>query len=457
LSNTTIAAVLLGMGLAPLSLAQPIERVPGGTPTPQQLAWQDLEYGMFCHFGMNTFTDREWGDGTEDPGLFNPTALDAQQWVLAAKSAGMKYLVFTAKHHDGFCLWPSAYTEHSVKNSRWRGGGGDVVREVADACHRHGIKFGVYLSPWDRHEPSYADEAAYDRYYMNQLRELLTNYGEVTEVWHDGAGGAGHTYDWNGYYRLIKSLQPDALTAIAGPSDIRWVGNEDGLAPDMLWNVHPPWGDAVEPYWWPSECDVPIRDGWFWHPDNEHTIKSLDHLLDIYHRSVGHGANLLLNVAPDRRGLLPEADVARIQEMWAVLQRDYATNLLRGKPIRSLAGGDVQPAQGATDGDLETWWQAAEGVTKACIEVDLGGQVEFDRVVIQEAIQLGQHVKQFRLACRLDGRWRTVARGTTVGHKRIAIFAPVTADRIRLHIESVAGPLTVREMRLFRGQWRPKP
>ena len=455
MSNAVLPTLALMIAAGSAVLAWPQERQSRTTPTTQQLAWQDLEYGMFCHFGINTFTDREWGDGTEDPAAFNPTDFDAEQWVLAAKSAGMRYLVFTAKHHDGFCNWPTAYTDYGVRSSPWRGGKGDAVREVADACHRHGIKFGVYLSPWDRHEPGYADNAAYDEHYRNQLRELLTGYGDVAEVWHDGAGGEGHVYDYDSYYRLTKSLQPDALTAIAGPADIRWVGNENGIAPDTLWNVSEVGG---KPYWRPAECDVPIRRGWFWHPDNEDTLKSLDELLDVYHRSVGHGAVLLLNVAPDRRGLLPEADVARLKEMWAAIQRDYADNLLLGKPVRAsgAAAGGAHAPQRATDGDLTTWWQAEPGATKGHIEVNLGGPVEFDRIVIQEAIQTGQHIEAYRLACWSGDNWKTVTRGTTVGHKRIAIFEPTTASKIRLHLTSRSGPVTVRELGLFSGQWRPQ-
>jgi len=453
--RTTLIISGLTLATSVIGSAWPAERPSGTRPTPQQLAWQDLEYGMFCHFGINTFNDMEWSDGTLDPGTFNPTDLDAEQWVLAAKNAGMKYLIFTAKHHDGFCNWPTAYTDYSVKSSPWRDGKGDVVREVADACHKHGIKFGFYLSPWDRHEPAYADNAAYDEYFKNQLRELLTGYGDVMEVWFDGAGGKGHVYDFDGYYRLVKSLQPDALTAIAGPADIRWVGNERGIAPDTLWNVQRIGG---KPYWRPAECDVPIRRGWFWHPDNEDTLKSLDALLDIYHKSVGRGAVLLLNVAPDRRGRLPEPDVARLQEMWDVLRRDYAHNLLHTRPARSsstLKDGTHPPSH-AVDGDLDTWWQAEEGTRRACLEVDLGNPVRFDRVVIQEAIQLGQSIEAYRLACWSHGRWHTVTRGTTVGHKRIAIFEPTVASRMRLYLTSRGGPITVRELGLFNGRWRPK-
>ena len=311
----------------------------GPVPSPQQLAWQEMEYGMFCHFGVNTFYDQEWGHGTEEPARFNPTDFSARQWVETAKASGMNYLVVTAKHHDGFCLFPSEYTEHSIRKSPLMEGNSDVVKAVADACHELGVMFGFYLSPWDRHEPAYADSAAYDVHFKNQLRELLTDYGKVGEVWFDGAGSEGHEYDWPGYYALIRELQPEALVAICGP-DIRWVGNEDGLAPETHWNV---WEQDGKPTWYPSECDVPIRKGhWFWATNSEDTIRSLDELLEIYYRSVGRGAVLLLNVAPDTTGQLPQADVSRLKELWEAVSSTYAVNLGVGKRASGdCRGGDA--------------------------------------------------------------------------------------------------------------------
>lgn len=430
----------------------PRERMPSRRPSRQQLAWQDLEYGMFCHFSINTFHNMEWSDGTLDPKTFNPTDFDARQWARAAKEAGMKYLIVTAKHHDGFCTWPTAYTNYSVKSSPWRDGKGDVVGEVAKACRAEGIKFGVYLSPWDRHEPSYKDPAAYDQYYMNQLRELLTKYGPVTVVWMDGAGTEGHVYDWAGYYRLIKSLQPHALTAIAGPSDIRWVGNEEGIAPETLHNVIEVGG---EPYWWPAECDVPIRRNWFWHTDDQNSLKSVEQLLDIYHKSVGRGANLLLNVAPDRRGRLPDADVARIKEVRQIIQRDYSRNLARGKAVSaSSTRSERRAAKYAVDGKLDTWWQAKDGELSAWLEVDLERDLEFSRMVVQEAIQMGQRVESYHLE-RWDGsRWIEVCRGTTVGHKRIDRFQTVSARKVRLELKG-SEPPTVREFGLYLAEDTP--
>ena len=286
------------------------------TPTPQQLAWQRHELIAFAHFGINTFTDREWGDGKEDPGLFNPTDFDARQWAAALHAAGVKLLILTAKHHDGFCLWPSRFTEHSVKNSPWRNGQGDVVREVVDALREREIRVGLYLSPWDRNQPWYGDSPKYNEYFRNQLGELLGNYGVIDEVWFDGACGEGpngkkQEYDWTSYYALVRERQPAALIAICGP-DIRWVGNESGVARENESSVVQRDGHLA---WHPAECDVSIRPGWFYHPAEDAKVKSLPTLVDIYFKSVGRNSVLLLNIPPDRRGRIADADVVRLQEL----------------------------------------------------------------------------------------------------------------------------------------------
>ena len=419
-----ILAFLYAANAAPPAPLPPV-------PTPQQLAWQEMEYGMFCHFGINTFHNQEWTDGTKDPQTFNPTAFNARQWVKAAKEAGMKYLVVTAKHHDGFCLFPSKYTDYGVVSSPWREGKGDVVREVADACHELGVMFGFYLSPWDRHDPKYSDSVAHDAYFKKQLAELLTNYGDVGEVWFDGAGSEGHTYDWNGYYALIREKQPDALIAICGP-DIRWVGNEDGLAPDTLWSVE---GGV----WKPAECDVPIRGRhWFWHTNDEQSLRSIESLLDIYYRSVGHGATLLLNVAPDRRGLLPECDVARLLELWDIVTDTFKTNLAAGKPAEATNVRGDDPTYGATkagDGKTDTYWATDDGVTQASLVVDLGAPLTFNRAMMKEPIALGQRVEEHRIEAWDGAAWQEVARGTTIGHKRLHRFPDTTASKVRLSID----------------------
>ena len=408
-------------------------------PTPQQLAWQEAELTMFLHFGVNTFTDREWGDGTEDPGIFNPTELDTRQWVQAAKDAGFKYMILTAKHHDGFCLFPSKYTEHSVKNSPWKNGGGDVVRELADSCREAGLKLGLYLSPWDRHEPSYGDSPAYNQHFRNQLTELMTNYGEVAEVWFDGACGEGpngkrQEYDWQSYYEVIRRLQPDAVIAICGP-DIRWVGNENGVARETEWSVQEPNPDrhlhATGKVWYPAECDVSIRPGWFWHADQDAKVKSLEHLLDIYYKSVGRNSVLLLNVPPNNRGLIADPDVQRLREFRAVLDQTFATDFAEGKS-----------AVNAVDGRGDTYWSPADDTTEGVLEVDLGEPVTFNVAMTKEYIAFGQRVEAYSIEA-WDGQvWKNIAEGTTIGHKKLDRFPDVTASKLRLTIRrSQATPL----------------
>lgn len=423
-------------------------------PSPEQLAWQEMEYGMFCHFSINTFYDQEWGNGTEDPARFNPSQFDARQWVSAAKEVGTKYLVVTAKHHDGFCTFQSAHTDHSVKSSPWRDGKGDVVKDVADACHDMGVLFGFYLSPWDRHEPSYADSAAYDEYFMNQLRELLTNYGQVGEVWFDGAGSEGHVYNWAAYYALIRELQPKALIAICGP-DIRWVGNEEGVAPETLWSVVD--RDGL-PVWHPAECDVPLRrdkdkgNCWFWHPNTESAVRSVDEVLDIYYKSVGRGAVLLLNVSPDDRGLLPEADLTVLREVWRIVSETFKANLAENKPCAAsnVRGSDAEfGPEKALDGDPATYWCTDGAVTTATLEVDLGAPVTFNRAMVQEHIALGQRVSAYAIEVPDGDSWREVAAGTTIGHKRLDRFADVTASNVRLVIKEAKACPAIRAFGVY--------
>ena len=338
-------------------------------PTPQQIAWQELEFIGFAHFGVNTFTDREWGEGTEDEKVFNPTDFDADQWARVLKDAGIRLLILTAKHHDGFCLWPSRFTEHSVKNSPWRKGKGNVVREVSDACRRHGIKFGVYLSPWDRNNPEYGNSPVYNQYFANQLRELLTNYGPITEVWFDGACGEGpngkkQVYDWTAYYKVVRELQPDAVIAICGP-DVRWVGNETGVARETEWSVQPARSAASGGkdglVWWPAECDVSIRPGWFYHASQDDKVKSLHHLLDIYYKSVGRNSVLLLNIPPDRRGHIHENDTARLRELRKVLDDTFRIDLADNAGATANSATDGHGPDTVVDGDQKTWWSPDGG------------------------------------------------------------------------------------------------
>ncbi len=402
-------------------------------PTPEQLAWQRDELSMFVHFTVNAFTDREWGDGTEDPKIFNPLKLDCEQWVRVAKETGFKLVILTTKHHDGFCLFPSDYTEHDIANAAWKDGRGDLVREFVAACRKYGLKVGFYLSPWDRHEPKYADNAAYDVHFRNQLTELLTRYGPVSELWFDGAGGEGHVYDWQSYYALIRRLQPKALIAICGP-DIRWVGNEDGFAREDESSVQLRDGQEV---WYPAECDVSIRPGWFWHQDQDDQVKSLEHLLDIYYRSVGRNSGLLLNVPPNDQGLFCELDIQRLKEWRAALDQTFATDFAAGKSAvaSNIRGGDdaFGPAR-ALDGELDTYWATDDEVRAASLEVELGAPATFNVSRVQEYIPLGERVRGYTIEAWQDGAWKEVVTGTTVGHKKLERFPDVTAQKVRLTI-----------------------
>lgn len=412
-------------------------------PTPQQLEWQKMELTAFLHFGINTFTDREWGDGTEDPKLFNPTNLDADQWVRTLKEAGFQMVILTAKHHDGFCLWPSRYTTHSVASSNWKDGKGDVVREVRDACTKYGMKFGVYLSPWDRNAPCYGDSPKYNQYFIDQLTELLTNYGEVHEVWFDGANGEGpngkkQEYDWDRFYETIQRLQPKAVMAIMG-DDVRWVGNEKGLGRETEWsatvltpgiygrsetnnaklgisNMSADLGSramlekATELFWYPSEVDVSIRPGWFYHTYEDSKVKSVKQLMDIYCQSVGYNSVLLLNIPPDREGRINAADAQRLKEFAEFRKKAFADN-------RVVAG--------------DTPWNTA-AVSSRSYALKPASTVNL--VMVQEDIAQGQRIEKFTIDAYTQGAWKTMGEGTTVGYKRMLRFPDIQADSLRLTI-----------------------
>jgi alpha-L-fucosidase len=438
-------------------------------PSERQLRWQALEFQAFVHFGMNTFTDREWGEGTEDPRLFNPTDLSADQWVETVKAAGIRGLIVTAKHHDGFCLWPSGFTEHSVKNSPWKDGNGDVVGEVAEACRKSGLAFGIYLSPWDRHEPSYGDSPRYNEHFKDQLRELLTLYGEVSEVWFDGACGEGpngkrQVYDWAGYFALIRELQPDAVISIMGP-DARWIGNEAGVTRESEWSVIPVVGHDDSPdeknpggiarlnaqakdlgsfgriaevarlggrlIWYPGQVDVSIRPGWFYHAAEDDKVKSLDHLLEIYYTSVGRNAQLLLNIPPDKRGRIHENDALRLRELGDRLRATFSVNLAEKAEFHITAGlFDRFDAQGrhidaGSLPDSFTW--------------DLGSPVRFNVVLIKEYLRLGQQAESFAFDIRDGQAWKEIARGTTIGWKKLLRIPAVETAKVRVRILRARG------------------
>jgi alpha-L-fucosidase len=413
-------------------------------PSPQQVAWQDLEIGVIFHFGTNTFLEREWGDGTAQPSVFNPSGVDAEQWIEAVKAAGAKYVILVAKHHDGFCLWPSELTNYSVKSSPWKNGHGDLVREVADAARKNGLKLGIYLSPWDRHDPRYADPVAYDKYYLGQLDELSSGYGELEEFWMDGAGSSGHTYDFDRIVQQLRMWQPNTMVfadvALYRAADLRWVGNEDGKVPYENWNVVDRTGYLR---WRPVEADTPLRKlHWFWHPNDEASLKSLAELVDDYNNSVGRGAQLMLGIAPDRTGRVPDADVARLKEFGDAIRKLYGDNLVTEKLGHASAIA-------ALDGNPDTFWSAPPGSHNAMIEVSFAQPVTFDRAVTMEWLNDGQHVQHYAIEVLERGEWRRVAEGQAIGHKKIDIFAPVTAQRVRLNLLSTSAEAHIREFQLF--------
>jgi alpha-L-fucosidase len=408
--------------------------------------------GAIIHFGPNTFLDREWGDGTADPKLFNPTQFDPEQWMRALQSAGIKYVVFVAKHHDGFCLWPTAQTDYSVKSSPWENGHGDVVRRVEQAARKYGLKFGVYLSPWDRHDPRYSNSAEYDKYYSAELDELVQGYGDLQEFWLDGAGSAGHVYNFPRIIEELRTYQPNTLVfadvALLDYGDIRWVGNEDGVVPYENWNVIDRHGYLR---WRPVEADTPLRKGhWFWHPHDESSLKSVSELISTYEQTVGRGAQLVLGIAPDERGLLPEADVQRLKEFGAALGARYGNNLVAGH-VKTTAEFEL-----ALDGDPDTFWSAPGGSHHAVIEANFATPITFDRALTMEWLNAGQHIQKYAVEINRNGTWMQVFQGNAIGHKRIDQFPPVRASRVRLNILSSSAEAHIREFQLFDSKYDSK-
>ena len=443
---------------AEATIEQKIDMASRLVPTAQQLEWQQMEFTAFLHFGMNTFTGNEWGHGTDSPALFNPSELDCEQWVKALKDGGFKMALITAKHHDGFCLWQTETTEYSVKNSPWKDGKGDVVRELRDACEKYGMKFGVYLSPWDRNAPSYGDSPAYNKFFIAQLTELLSNYGEVHEVWFDGAcaegpNGKKQEYDWTAILAKIRELQPKAVTAIMG-DDVRWVGNEGGLGRETEWSatVIPPGSythkkaakealgleemskdlgsrelvaKAQEVYWYPSEVDVSIRPGWFYHAEQDGQVRSLANLVNIYYRSVGCNSVLLLNIPPDRRGLIHEIDVQRIKELSEYINKTFATNYVE-------------------KGNQE--WAAQVGESK---EYDVKSGAMVNTFLIQEDITKGQRVEDFLVEVYSNGAWQYATEGTTIGYKRLLRFSDCQPEKVRVTIRGARATANISNVGLY--------
>ncbi len=453
----------------------------GPLPSARHLAWHGLDYYAFIHFNMNTFTDMEWGTGGESPEQFNPTELDARQWARVAKEAGMKGIIITAKHHDGFCLWPTKTTGHSVINSPWKAGKGDLIKDLSEACKEFGLKFGVYLSPWDRNAANYGEPSYVDDFHT-QLRELLTDYGEVFEVWFDGAnggsgyyGGANETrkidnktyYQWDKTTAIVRELQPNAVIfSDAGP-DIRWVGTEEGFANETNWSImrrdeiYPGWPRYLElrsghedgTHWLPAEVNTSIRPGWYYHPGEDHQVKTLPRLVRTYYESVGRNGNFLLNLPVDTRGLVHENDVAQLMALKKQIDSDFAQDLAIGQKITAsdTRGNDPLFApENAIDGKANTYWATNDGVTNAALTVAFEQPTPINRVLLQEFIELGQRVKKFTIAAEIDGNWQVLDTQTTIGFRRILSFSTVKASKLKVAILEAKGPVTIANMAIYR-------
>lgn len=472
-----IPTLLAAGWLAPVQPPKPF----GAVPSERQLRWHEMELYGFVHFTTNTFTDKEWGYGDEDPWIFLPTDFSADQIVASLKAGGMKGVILTAKHHDGFCLWPTKTTEHNISRSPWRKGAGDVVKEFADACRRHDMKFGVYLSPWDRNNASYG-KPEYVEIYRQQLRELMTNYGELFEIWHDGAnggdgfyGGARERrkidktsyYDWPTTWNLVRQLQPNAVVfSDAGP-DIRWVGNEKGIAGDPCWttingeHIYPGQegvekqlnsGDRHGSVWRPAECDVSIRPGWFWHEAQNDKVKTPEQLKNLYFASVGRGASFLLNVPPDRRGRVHENDAKSLREFGDWLQQTFAVNLAKSAKAKAsnVRGNDKQfAAAKVLDADRFSYWATNDDVTTADLELDLGAEKAFNVVRVRENIKLGHRVDEFAVDVWTDGQWKEFGKAVGIGAQRLLRGQPVTTRKVRLRITKAAANPCISEFSLF--------
>ncbi len=458
-------------------------------PSERQIKWQETEFYAFIHYGINTYTNSEWGNGNDDPELFNPEKLDCRQWAKLCKLAGMKGLILTAKHHDGFCLWPSAFTDYSVRSSTWMDGKGDVVAECAAACKEFGLKFGVYLSPWDRHEETYGTGEAYNNYFRNQLRELLTNYGELFCVWFDGACGEGangkkQEYDWQSYYKLIRELQPNATINITGP-DVRWCGNEAGICRKSEWSVVPYYHSNAELIaaasqknvskppkkinptdldlgsrkaikkcnkliWYPAEVDVSIRKGWFYHKDEDYSVKPLSKLMDIYYNSVGANACFLLNIPPMPEGKINEKDVETLLSMGAQLEIDFNENLAEGSVITDNKHLDKSHCgQMALSYDPEEYWHSGDDPDGSELILDLGDEYDIDKIVLGEHIRTGQQIEKFSLYAQIDGKWKRIAKETVIGYKRICRFKEIRVRYFKLVIEKARCFATISKFEAY--------
>jgi alpha-L-fucosidase len=471
-----IALAAASLALPGRALAAPAAaplRPYGATPSKRQLAWHRMEQNAFVHFTINTFTDREWGYGDEDPAIFNPKDFDADQIVGAAKAADLRGLILTAKHHDGFCLWPSAFTEHSIKNSPYKNGKGDIVGEIAAACRRQGLQFGIYLSPWDRNHPDYG-RPAYIPFFRNQLRELLTRYGPIYEVFFDGAnGGDGYYggaremrkidavpyYDWPSIIAFVHQLQPMACTFDPVGADLRWVGNEEGEAGDPCWATMDDKGFTPEKgnsgvrggsVWWPAEADVSSRYGWFWHAYEDGESRSPANLIKIYFDTVGRSAGLLLNLAPDTRGRITDEDVGNLTAFGTALRAMYATDLAKGATASTSSVRAGHPPAAVLDGDPDSFWASDDDAPHPSLILDLGAPRSFDVVRLAEYLPLGLRVDRFAVDVQAAGGWREILSKQGIGSQRVLrLDAPVTARRVRLRITAAASVPAITEFGLY--------
>ncbi|HMD99657.1 MAG TPA: alpha-L-fucosidase [Terriglobia bacterium] len=464
----------------------------GALPSTRQLRWHELQTCAFLHFTVNTFTDREWGEGDEDPKVFNPTSLEPNAIVSSLKAAGMKGVILTCKHHDGFCLWPTTTTDHCIRNSSWRNGKGDVVRDISAAARRHGLAFGVYLSPWDRNNAAYG-KSEYLVIYRRQLTELLTQYGAIFEIWFDGAnGGTGYYggarenrvidrltyYDWPQTWALARQLQPGAVIFSDVGPDVRWVGNENGVAGETCWETYDPVGEHGGPaapgnidarmsmvgtrdgkQWLPPECDVSIRPGWFWHENENGKVKTARDLLRLYYGSVGRGGSFLLNVPPDRRGLLNDTDIASLRQFGELRRTTFARNLAAGaRVVASNVRGRSRrySAENLLDGDGSTYWATDDSVTTPELTLEFRQPVSFNVIRLRENIRLGQRVESFEVEARRAGTWHRVAEATSIGNCRLIRTNDfVTADKVRLRITKSPECPTLSDFGLFAEEMEP--
>jgi alpha-L-fucosidase len=478
--KTAFSAAWMLLIAAAVSAAPPTPF--GPVPSPRQLQWHEMEMYAFIHFTVNTFTDKEWGYGDEPETVFNPTDFNVDQVVGTVKEAGLRGLMLTCKHHDGFCLWPSKYTEHSIKKSPWKNGQGDMVREFSDACRRHGLKFGVYLSPWDRNHKDYG-RPEYITYYRQQLRELLTQYGPIFEMWFDGAnGGDGYYggarekrridartyYDWDNTWKIVRQLQPDACMFGDGGPDVRWVGNEKGFAGETCWATLDPAGvfpgvaktkvlnagQRPGTQWLPAEVDVSIRRGWFYHAKEDEGVKTPAQLLKIYFESVGRGANLILNLPPDRRGRVHENDVQSLRQWRKLLDETFATDLARGAKVSASNTRDNDPQYGpqnVIDGNRNSYWATDDAAANPSITLDLGKPVTFNVVRIREFLPLGQRLDAVAVDAWTNGQWQEVGQATSIGNQRLIALQPVTTDKVRVRVTQASACPAISEIGLFHG------